>query len=438
MNAALADALQDCLERLEAGEPMHAALARHAALSAELRPLVFAALLVRQHRPVPTPGFRARVQVALANVDLTATPEATPSQRVPAPGRAAWRPFAARLSGALLAVVLLTGGVVVASANSRPGDMLYPVRRGVEQVQEAAVHALIPVVTGVHAPRGSLGADPTSVPARSADAPRVSGAGSSSRGDAAADRSDQADDADDAVQPESRGPDRNRERPQRRASSDVEAPAAVAGAAGAAQTAPTAAPPMPTVSPEAVAMGPEVTPTPADAERQPSRPDPVQQPPDTRATPAAQAPAPTVEAAGVRLIPLPEMPRSGDSRRGGVAGVVVRDDGTPLHRATVYLYPLTSSGEPVWHWGRDTRTDDEGRYEFDGLYPGRYKARAKYGFSRSAVYRWYPAAPDPDQAEVITVTAGFVRDRTDFRFDRLPLLEIGPIPWPWLAPQPAP
>lgn len=441
MNAALADALQDCLEHLEAGEPMHAALARHAALSAELRPLVFAALLVRQHRPVPAPGFRARVQVALANADLDAAAEAAPTQRIPAPGRAPWRPFAARLSGALLAVVMLTGGVVVASANSRPGDMLYPVRRGVEQVQEAAVHALVPVITGVHAPRGSLAADPTPATNGSTAAPRAGGAGSPARGDAPTDRSGQSEVADDAAQPDNRGTDRNRGRPQRGASSDNAAPAADASAAGAAQTIPTAAPTL-TEPPEAVAMAQEATHTPAAAERQPSRPEPAQ-PPDTRATPVTQAPEPTVEPAGVKLITLPEMPRSGDSKRGGVAGVVAREDGTPLRNAKVTLFPLTSSGE-ISRYGygrRETRTDDDGRYEFERLYPGRYKASAAYGYHRGgAEWRWYPATQDLDQAEVITVTAGFVRDAIDFRFPRLPLLEVGPIPfpWPWLAPQRAP
>ncbi len=430
MNALLADALQDCLERVEAGEPADAALARHGALAAELRPLVLAAMLVREHRPLPTPGFRARVQVALANAELDVAGDIA-AARPAAPHRPAWRLLAVRLGAVLAAVAMLAGGVVVASANSRPGDLLYPVRRGVEQAREAAVEALMPVVTGVQAPRTADEA-PVRAPTQAASlAPSRAGNHGTVRDGSNAAQADSNDAPSGDSDPGADTPARPRQRPApERRDEDEASPPEVAAIAQESPAAPTALPTL-TAEAQSVAAAPEPTASLGPVARPPTRPDPGQVP-ESPPTPQTAHVGPTVVPAPVEVIPMPEMRRSGNPDRGGIAGMTAREDGSPREGVKLYLYPSWSGGRGrPWE---DARTGDDGRYQFNDLRPGSYLILAGYTSRRgNPVWRWYPNATDPDNSEEVTVIAGYVRDAIDFRFERLPWTTVPiplPIPWP--------
>ena len=99
------------------------------------------------HAADPAPAFRAQLRARLVS---TATAEwaGAPPQTGPArPGAPADEPTA--LPGprvrprfalaAALAAVLVAAGLVMASGSALPGDLLYPVKRGTEQVQLAFV-----------------------------------------------------------------------------------------------------------------------------------------------------------------------------------------------------------------------------------------------------------------------------------------------------------
>ena len=158
-----ADALQAALERIEAG-PDHdvesdpdAGYAEQPQLSGELAALVATAHAVHMHRPRPNPAFRAQLQVELIHLieaeglAPASTPAATKSRHAgeaPVRGRLVpqWRRLVLRMAGAAIALIALLGSMVAASANSRPGELLYPVRRGVEQVQESMARMAQPVI----------------------------------------------------------------------------------------------------------------------------------------------------------------------------------------------------------------------------------------------------------------------------------------------------
>jgi hypothetical protein len=137
VNPALVDALADCLDRVANGEAPDQVLARYPDLRAELAPMLTAVMAVQSLPPQSArPAFRARVATELARLE-----EETRAARAPwYVGLAARlgyraRPSIARVVAAALALILMLSGLVVVSAGSRPGELMYPLREAVARLQ---------------------------------------------------------------------------------------------------------------------------------------------------------------------------------------------------------------------------------------------------------------------------------------------------------------
>lgn len=131
---ALITALDECLRALEAGAGLEAALARYPDLADELRPLLLAAQAARPAEPLRVP----RQSETASRARLLARAQALRRARPAGPwwGQL-WgtlRPAALGLT-ILLAGIFSTAGLVSASAQSVPGDVLYGVKRAAETVQ---------------------------------------------------------------------------------------------------------------------------------------------------------------------------------------------------------------------------------------------------------------------------------------------------------------
>ena len=131
MSERLFDALETCLQALEQGETIDAALARFPALAADLRPILEASLHARTLGGSPLPeGIQRRGRARL----LQRAAEMREAKHAP---RRSWlvqfRPLAVAL---MLVIFFLSGtGLVRASTTSLPGDNLYPVKRTWEDVR---------------------------------------------------------------------------------------------------------------------------------------------------------------------------------------------------------------------------------------------------------------------------------------------------------------
>src|SRR3990172_1900688 len=129
MKRRLEDALQDCLDSLQRGEPLDACLARFPEMAPELEPLLRLALEPQEtaqdeaSSPVLARS-RARLQNEAERLRKTRT------------GLGGW-PIIPRFAIASLAVaivVILSGGIAT-SAGSIPGDLLYPVKLAAEDLR---------------------------------------------------------------------------------------------------------------------------------------------------------------------------------------------------------------------------------------------------------------------------------------------------------------
>lgn len=113
------DALDEALDRLVLGEPAHA--------PAALEPLLQTARAAREVFSIEVPGHVAQAHlVALAGA------------RTIDPQRSRRRLIVTVLAAAI-AVLLLSGSAVAASAGALPGQLLYPVKRAVEKI-DLALH----------------------------------------------------------------------------------------------------------------------------------------------------------------------------------------------------------------------------------------------------------------------------------------------------------
>jgi len=129
MNDELITALDECLQRSEAGVSVETVVQRYPALARNLRPLLQAARAVDRDLPVPR-----RAQMASRAQFLASAASLRPA----APARRALALLPRALSAALtfvLGFVAGTYGVVAASAQSLPGDQLYGIKRAAEDVQ---------------------------------------------------------------------------------------------------------------------------------------------------------------------------------------------------------------------------------------------------------------------------------------------------------------
>ena len=145
MRRAFESVLDDCLSHLREGAGIEACLARYPEYAVKLEPLLRIALRAQELRPVEPPsmaalaaGRRRFLQEAARLRQREALPRAgwlfTLLRPMP---RGVWarRGLATTALTVLLLLALLGGGVMVASANSLPGDPLYPIKRATEQVQ---------------------------------------------------------------------------------------------------------------------------------------------------------------------------------------------------------------------------------------------------------------------------------------------------------------
>lgn len=130
--------LSRCIDEVLSGRStVEDCLLRHPELRNELRPLLEIAFSIQPPKVAPSPEFRSRLRRRL--LDVMAPAEAYPGRKEVTHG---W--FISLLSVRMVAVSLLafvvlsTGTVsVYAAQSSLPGDMLYPVKIGVEKLQVA-------------------------------------------------------------------------------------------------------------------------------------------------------------------------------------------------------------------------------------------------------------------------------------------------------------
>lgn len=127
----IAQALADCLERVEGGESPEEALARYPDLREELEPLLTTALHAHTVAPEqPDPAFRSRLRYRLEGA-------AQASARLPRPTFALWRTRLASAAVTLLLLFLVAGGAIRVSAGSLPDSPLYPLKRATEDAHLA-------------------------------------------------------------------------------------------------------------------------------------------------------------------------------------------------------------------------------------------------------------------------------------------------------------
>jgi len=124
--------LDECLERLIQGESVEECLARYPEQAAELEPLLRVALMAKEASSVePRPELKAaarnRFQSVLSDMGRR-------QQRRGFALRWRWR-WAITVAAVVLLLFVAGGSTVAASNDSLPGDLLYPVKTGVERVR---------------------------------------------------------------------------------------------------------------------------------------------------------------------------------------------------------------------------------------------------------------------------------------------------------------
>lgn len=128
----LFEALQECLQEIENGADINAALKRFPEHAAELRPLLKAAVAAQRNQaadPSPEAFRRGRAKVLQRAAELRELKSAPQKRTLPIFSRLA-------ISFALALMFLLSGtGLLSASASALPGDRLYPVKRGWENIR---------------------------------------------------------------------------------------------------------------------------------------------------------------------------------------------------------------------------------------------------------------------------------------------------------------
>ncbi len=127
--------LDECINRLLQGESLEQCLQRYPAQAKQLEPLLQTALDVQEASAVePRPEFKAQAKRQMRSLLHTKKQKRQPA-RLPFFG---WMPrWATAVAIALFIVILAGGGTVTASSNSLPGDFLYPVKLGRENIQLA-------------------------------------------------------------------------------------------------------------------------------------------------------------------------------------------------------------------------------------------------------------------------------------------------------------
>ena len=145
----LEDLLAQCLDDLAKGSSVEECLARYPQWRDELKPLLLTAQRIHTApRVVPSPAFRQVARTRMLNLIQAEAPVEhrsrgvvqvyvhrilQPFLNIPTMARHLSAPILASLL--LVASMIIGGGVVYASGDSLPGDILYPVKLTTEQVQ---------------------------------------------------------------------------------------------------------------------------------------------------------------------------------------------------------------------------------------------------------------------------------------------------------------
>lgn len=386
----LAAALQDCLARTLAGEPPEQALAQQPDdLRAELRPALVAALTVRHHRPAPSAAFADRLQGQLDE----AMSQLRPPLRVPAPWWSAWSSprLALRLTAMLVAVALAGMSLTLASANSRPGDLLYPVHTLVQRLgaagwtflprlQESSGESASPALPLRPQPKASSTQAATTVARQGVEGSVP-----------AAERAITPQRDVTPVAAMARG---TLGLPQVPLATATATRTPIASATSAASPTPTqrVLPPtaLPTLVPAAATALPTDLPPPATDEA----PD---DPPAAPSTPT----------------------RPPEAGPGSIAGRITDRDGQPVEGARVRAEPFEDRRGQPKPPGGSAVTGADGRYRIAGLRPGRYRVSADDS-PRRGPPRWYPGSRDEKDAEPVPVRPGAETEGIDIALERRP------------------
>jgi hypothetical protein len=133
MDKRFEDILDACLDRITLkGESIEQCLESYPERAAELEPLLRAALSVKEVSSIePRPEFRQATKARLLSA-LAAKEEKKERRRLPLWN---WQRRWAVAVALILALFLAGGGTVMASSDSLPGDLLYPVKMATEKVQ---------------------------------------------------------------------------------------------------------------------------------------------------------------------------------------------------------------------------------------------------------------------------------------------------------------
>ncbi len=128
----LEDILDKCLERIFKGESISDCLKTYPEQASELEPLLRTSFALIQKSPAvqPTLEFKARARSQLQRMLCAKSEKAEKRARVPI-----WHRKWALAVSAILVILFVGTGTVVASANALPDRPLYPVKLAVEQVR---------------------------------------------------------------------------------------------------------------------------------------------------------------------------------------------------------------------------------------------------------------------------------------------------------------
>lgn len=382
MSPRLTAALADCLDQIEAGIPPAAALAACPDdLRADLARLIETSRALRTLPPrPPRPAFRADLQAELARLEIIDTGR---RQRAWAAGplfllRRSLRPaggaaWAARWLAALGVVALLLAGTVAASANSRPGDRLFAIKRLATWVWPAFGgvdgQSGIPMDANVGNGTGRAAGDPSAAvsiahtPTVVARRGRVDLGGHASHAPPSSAVSKDTASLAPALTTGAR--------------SDASRPSTALAAAAIAL--PAAVDPMtilPTAIAPAITPGPSTNPPDSGASRGSRSEDPSPGS-DPQRTPTAVGPTPDPPA--TTSSPAPTVATGEFSVSGQVKRLDASPEGQPLAGAEVQLFRIDGALDcalgPGTVLGRQITAVDGG-YRFDGLSAGTYLVAA--------------------------------------------------------------
>jgi hypothetical protein len=127
--------LNECIEAMLKGESPEQCLLRYPKQAEQLEPLLRMAMEMRQaaHTIEPRPEFKAKA-LYRARSEFAARQRKARERRITILGMPRW---AALTIMSLLILAFAAGSVFAVSTNSVPGDLLYPAKRALEQIQMA-------------------------------------------------------------------------------------------------------------------------------------------------------------------------------------------------------------------------------------------------------------------------------------------------------------